>query len=224
MAACPPTHKVDVILKINITKPAVLALVVANLVPLVGVFWLGWDAFALLLLFWLENVVIGFYNVLRMAVARGNRSGATSRFILIPFFIIHFGAFTLGHGLMLFAIFSDLAGVGRPEPGELFGLVLGQVRDRHLEWPLLALFVSHGVSFATNTLAAGEFRQLRAEKLMGQPYHRIIMMHLTVLFGALLAHLSGNSAWALVVLVGLKLAVDWRSHLAERQRMTSGYS
>ncbi len=211
-------------MKVNITTPAAWALVVANLVPLFGVFWLGWDAFALLLLFWLENVVIGFFNVLRMAVARGNGSATASRFFLIPFFVIHFGAFTLGHGVMLFAIFSGLVGVGRPEPGELFGLVLEQVRDRHLEWSLLALFVSHGVSFVTNTLAGGEFRQMRLDKQMSRPYGRVVMMHLTVLVGALLAQLLGNNAWALVVLVGLKLAVDLRSHLAERRQMAPHHS
>lgn len=50
--------------------PSVLALTAANLIPVVGVLWLGWQVFALLLLFWLENVVVGAFTVLRMLAAR----------------------------------------------------------------------------------------------------------------------------------------------------------
>ena len=35
-------------------RPSVLILVAANLVPLIGVIFWGWDAFVLLMLYWLE--------------------------------------------------------------------------------------------------------------------------------------------------------------------------
>lgn len=205
-------------------KTSAWALIAANLVPLIGVLGFGWDVFSLLLLFWLENIAIGIVNVLRILVARGGGSAAAaSRFFLAPFFIVHFGGFTLGHGLMLFAIFSDTTGLPGPDPGELMPLVVEQVRARGLGWSFLALFVSHLVSFATNTLGAGEYKETHPAKQMGRPYGRIIVMHLTVLVGAFLAHWTGSSVWALVILVGLKLTVDLRAHLAER-RAAGSYS
>jgi len=41
-------------------------LVAANLVPLAGVLWWDWSVFALLVLFWMENVVIGLLFALRL--------------------------------------------------------------------------------------------------------------------------------------------------------------
>jgi hypothetical protein len=200
------------------------ALIVANIVPLIGVIGFGWDVFSLLLVFWWENVAIGVVNVLRILVAQGGGpSGAASRFVLAPFFVVHFGGFTLGHGLMLFAIFAGTTGLASPDPGDLIPLALEQVQARGLGWSVLALFVSHIVSFVTNTLVAGEYKQMQPIKQMGRPYGRIVVMHLTVLFGAILAQLTGSSVWALVILVGLKLAVDLRAHLAER-RAAGSYS
>ena len=46
--------------------PSALVLVAANLVPLAGVLFFGWSVFATLLLFWVENVIVGGFNVLRM--------------------------------------------------------------------------------------------------------------------------------------------------------------
>jgi Family of unknown function (DUF6498) len=42
------------------------ALIAANLVPLFGVLFLGWDAFAIVAIYWAENVIIGVINLLKM--------------------------------------------------------------------------------------------------------------------------------------------------------------
>ena len=48
-------------------QPANLILLAANLFPLVGVIFWGWDAFVLLMLYWLETAVIAFWTVARIA-------------------------------------------------------------------------------------------------------------------------------------------------------------
>jgi hypothetical protein len=57
--------------RISWLQPSVIALVLANLVPLGGVFLFHWEVFPLLFLFWLENVVIGILNVVKMLLACG---------------------------------------------------------------------------------------------------------------------------------------------------------
>lgn len=47
-------------------RPSAVALVLANLIPLFGVLFLGWDAFAIVVLYWVENLIIGAINVLKM--------------------------------------------------------------------------------------------------------------------------------------------------------------
>lgn len=207
----------------HLVTPAALALVLANLVPLIGVFWLGWDAFSLLLLFWLENLIIGFFNILRMLVARGGGDHqAAKKIFMIPFFTVHYGGFTFAHGVMLFSIFADARNTGLPDIPGLAGMTAALVGELHLGWPLLALCTSHGISFVTNSLLGGEYKSYRVDKLLMRPYGRVIIMHIAVLLGAFLAQATGNSRWALVILVGLKIAVDLRGHLAERRVFAAG--
>ena len=41
-------------------------LVLANLIPLFGVLYLGWSLMLIMILFWLENIVVGFYTIVKM--------------------------------------------------------------------------------------------------------------------------------------------------------------
>jgi len=50
--------------------PSLFALLVANAFPIAGVLFLGWKVFPLVLLYWLENVVVGGFNVAKMLLAQ----------------------------------------------------------------------------------------------------------------------------------------------------------
>src|ERR1041384_8782002 len=71
---------------------SVSALVIANAVPLAGVLFFGWKVFPLILLYWLENVIVGGFNVLRMLTANPDSPVSwLGKAFLIPFFCVHFG-------------------------------------------------------------------------------------------------------------------------------------
>jgi hypothetical protein len=205
-----------------------LLLVISNLLPLIGVIWWGWNAYLLVLLFWCENVVVGVFNILRMVTANGGGlGGQLSKVFLIPFFTFHYGMFTFVHGIFVVAMFSGGFGTGTSGatsslpasagPGSLLAVVTEAIRSHHLGWPLLALVLSHGFSFATNYIGSGEYRRITAPELMGRPYGRIIALHVTILIGGFLA-LATNSHWAaMAILVAMKIAMDLKAHLAERR-------
>jgi len=50
-----------------LSRPSSIVLILANLVPLVGVLYFDWSVLDILLLYWTESVIIGLVNVLRMA-------------------------------------------------------------------------------------------------------------------------------------------------------------
>ena len=58
--------------KTDFSKPSVLVLVTANVIPLLGVLFLGWSTFAIVVIYWSENVIIGAINVLKMIVCSPN--------------------------------------------------------------------------------------------------------------------------------------------------------
>jgi hypothetical protein len=53
---------------------------------------------------------------------------------------------------------------------------------------------------------------------MSQPYGRVVVLHLTVLFGGWIVLTIGSPLLALVLLVALKTAADVRAHQAERRK------
>jgi len=198
--------------------PSQVALVLANAVPLVGVLLLGWTVFPLLLLYWLENVVVGAFNVLKMLLAKPAEPVYwAGKLFLIPFFIVHFGGFTFVHGVLVVAFFGP-KGI---QPFDLLTAVPAAIRANELGWGLLSLIASHGFSFYWNYVKNGEYQRASLQALMGQPYSRVIVLHLTVLFGGWIVMLLGSPVGALLVLVALKTAADWRGHRAERRKFAA---
>jgi hydrogenase/urease accessory protein HupE len=89
---------------------------------------------------------------------------------------------------------------------------------------LVALAISHGVSFAVNFLGAREWETTTVRELMTIPYRRIVVMHLTVIFGGFLVLLIDRQLPALVLLVLLKIAADLHGHVRERTRTRAAVS
>src|ERR1044071_8277792 len=164
---------------------ATAVLVFANAIPLFGVLFLGWQVFPLILLYWLENVIVGGFNVLRMLVADPQDPIPWGgKAFLIPFFCVHFGGFTTVHGVFVFAMFGGPAYAHQffPSPAS----VLAAIRQTGIGFAALGLVISHGVSFVGNYLLSGEYRRASLQQLMSQPYGRVIVMHLVILGGGFL--------------------------------------
>lgn len=88
------------------------ALILANVTPLVGVFFFEWDTAMTLMAYWFENLVVGTYTILKMAMAAcGSGVEHLQKLFMIPFFCLHFGAFCAGHGMFLLGfVVGDEAG------------------------------------------------------------------------------------------------------------------
>lgn len=198
-------------------RPSVLALVAANLIPLGGVLFLGWEIFPLVFLFWLENVIVGGFNALKMLLAGpAPTAGGAAKAAMIPFFCFHYGMFCFVHGVFVLGLFGrgTVAVKGFPDAALFWQVLTGQ----HLFWAALALAASHGVSFVLNYLRSGEYRQARLEALMQAPYGRVVVLHVAILGGGFLILGLGSPVWALALLVFLKIGLDVRAHLRERRR------
>ncbi len=190
-----------------LTAPSSVALLAANAFPLAGIALFDWDLGEIMVLFWAENAVIGFYTLLRLAVV--------ARWMVVfagTFFVAHYGAFMVGHFMFVYYLFVLGIGATGPEPG-----VVEALGDLFLPlWPaLVGLFTSHGVSFYTNFLKRREYVGRTVNHQMAEPYKRVMVMHVTIIFGGWIIMLLGQPVGALVLLIALKTAVDLRSHRTE---------
>lgn len=202
-------------------------LVVVNLLPILGVLFLDWDVASLVILYWSENLILGFYTLLKMLVKspkRGVGMGA--------FFVIHYGGFCAGHGMVILAmLFNSEFDPSPADPWPAF-LVFPQLLVNVIThvlslaptaWLLAfaAMFISHGASFVTNFLMGPERQQQEFGRLMMAPYSRIVILHVAILVGGVLALKVGEPLLVLLALVILKTAMDYKLHLREHNQLAA---
>jgi hypothetical protein len=218
---------------------AIALLLIVNLIPLVGAIFWGWNVFTLLILYWLENGIVGVFNVLKMALAQGpldTRSGppekvtTASRATLIPFFIVHYGIFWVVHGVFVLSLPTIIELGFGPDTAPILpdGTFIGSEeaavgpRLDLVALGAIGLAISHGVSFLFNYLGRGEYRTARLGLLMFAPYVRLVALHLTIIVGGMLSISLGSPVGSMIVLVAIKIAIDLALHVREHRRAESG--
>ncbi len=210
-----------------------LALIAANLIPLYGVLILGWNVFAIMCLYWLENLTIGFFNILRMVAAAQPRSGVEWRRALVhpALFMVHYGMACLIYGLFVVFLFAGdlMPGPEDTDPpgdaGQALLVFAGRLftpSSCYLGVQILkgfsGLVLSHGISFVVNFIGRGEFRRVSPGELEWRPYGRVLVLHVALLVGGPIVMITGAYAMGVAVLVLVKIGLDVRLHWNERTR------
>ncbi|MBT5684012.1 MAG: hypothetical protein HON77_05425 [Gammaproteobacteria bacterium] len=180
-----------------------VALIAANLAPVGGVLFFAWTIEDVLLLYWAESAVIGIYNLARMWVI-----GRWKILLLGPFFLVHYSGFMAGHLFFIYALVISSSDVSVSASGILDHLLL-------LSPALIALLISHGVSFFFNFLGEKEYETTSLSEQLNAPYRRIVVMHITIMLGSLLVMAMDNKLLFVVSMMALKVGLDLRAHLGE---------
>ncbi len=200
----------------DLEKPSVIVLILANLLPVYGILFLDWEVFPLLFLYWIENVIVGAINVGKMVLASpGNAGQWAVKVFLIPFFCFHYGMFTAVHGIFVIGLFG---GFFNENPFPNAGVIYRTVMDHQLYLAIIALAISHLVSFIYNYIGKGEYKKANVSELMGQPYGRVVVLHLTIIFGGFLVSALGSPEFALVLLIAIKAFIDIVTHVRQHAR------
>lgn len=180
--------------------PALIFMLFTNAIPIFGVLTFGWDVGTILTLYWLESVIIGILNIPKMWTCEGSLG---TKLFLTPFFIAHFGGFSLGHAFFLKDVFKV---------GTLFDSLLS---FGPILWTALTFLLSHIFSMLINFFGKKEYEGRLANEQMFFPYGRIIIMHIVIIFGGGLVMLLGQPLIALIMLIGLKVMFDMAAHTME---------
>jgi uncharacterized protein DUF6498 len=210
--------------------PSTVLVLVADLIPLAGILWWDWDAFVLLMLYWMETAVIAFWALARVFMVAGGpyRSGISfianmaPRLGLTCFFLVHASGFMGAHLLFLWVVFSGKWGQTIYNPHDF---IHQMVLPYHLWVPLGMTFVARGIAFVRDmlsrrtlgtALAAATTQQQQNDAIggiVGGLYGRIILMHITILAGVGVAKMIG-SIGPYVLLIAIKTAFDVLIHVS----------
>jgi hypothetical protein len=203
-----------------------IALLLANLVPVIGVLYLEWDASSIIVLYWAENLIVGGFTLLKMLLV--GKAGALFKML---FFCVHYGGFCAIHGIFVLELtrfageqFTPAAAASWPGPLALLQLFIGLVQQvlaaapEAFIWGCIALLLSHGTSFLLLFIGQQEYRHTTVNELMKAPYQRIVVMHIAVIAGGFLVVRLGSPLGLLFALVALKTGMDIMLHNRSHRR------
>ena len=183
-----------------------LLIVLLNLIPVGGVLWLGGDAGQILMLYWVENIIIGVMSLIRILTARQPDTlapGSTQMGTIGVgcFFIVHYGLFTLVHGVFTMMLAARIIDGGD-------GLWERVFANPSFHWAVLGVMGLQVVILIREWWSSGLWRRSTPGMEMFRPYGRIVVLHVTVLAAAW--WLSGTAApmGAVLILCLMKAVVE----------------
>jgi hypothetical protein len=196
-----------------------LILLIGNLLPLAGVVLWGWDAFLLLMLYWMETVIVAFWTVVQIRLSAPGAAGTltangvrkvTAPGSLAAFFALHSGLFIGVHLLFLWVLFS---GDWYARTG-FFGFFTHAIGAEALWIPLLFLFFARGAMALNDGLwrrqrrpDSPEAAEKKMDGILIGLYGRIVAMQIAIIAGAWFARAIG-SIFPLILLIVCKTAAE----------------
>ncbi len=184
-----------------LTDSSTISLLLSNFLVITLAIVQGWEVTTVLWVYWMQSVIIGFFNFLRILSLKkfstenftinNQPTSPTSNTKLFTafFFAFHYGFFHFIYAIFLFNFFRS------SQPLDFGYLFLGG----------LIFFLNHFFSYRHNKIIDGQ-KTRNIGQLMFSPYARIIPMHLIIIFGAFL----GQST--LIVFLLLKTLADLLMH------------
>lgn len=163
----------------------------ATLVPI----WLGWwDVFAVLGLYWFENLCTGVVQYRKLRDAE-TATPPKDDFSMASFFAIHYGIFTGVHGLLVLVF---------------FGLVMGGLWQQGHGWwaSAIAIAATQGFGYRNDWQRRSGWLHTTPGRLMAEPYARVVVLHLIVIGGGWLALTSASPRSILLAFAVLKLVIE----------------
>ncbi len=181
-------------------------LIFINLVPLFGVWFLGWDAAQMFLVYCMETIIAGLINILKMLVVtfikkkdvwqtQGSSVTMVSGYFFIFFFIIHYGFF-VAIQLMLFLAVSGMISDGM-NPFVIFPKAF-QLLDGYTWKLLLGFAVIYTIKAFNDFILSGEYKTISLGRLMFSPYIRIVIQQFVVITGSLFLQFGAGKIFMLI--------------------------
>lgn len=187
-------------------------LIVINLVPLYGVWFEGWDAKQVFLVYCLETVIIGLINVVKMACVTllvkktdvwentGASTSMQSGWFFIFFFIIHYGFFVFVQTQIFFAVTGMM-----PDGSMLFRYSkIPELLGPNGRLVLLIFIVYYTVQNLYAFFNSGNYKTISMGHLMFEPYVRIFVQQIVVILGSMFLTFGAGKIFMLVF-VAIKL-------------------
>jgi len=205
-------------------QPSALALIAANMVPVFGTLFLGWSVAALIFLFWIENIILGIMNIVKLLTIKFDSQGESAarnwggKGFITLFFTVHYGGFCAAHALLVMILIAAALHI-EFEDGLPRGYFIDVLFRDKLVYAPAVILVSHLVSLISNWFHKKERYGKDLYQVMMAPYSRIVALSITGIIGAIPIMMLRSPVAGLILLLAIKTVMDLKAHLKERERM-----
>ena len=182
-----------------------------------GIVFFDWPTFTVLALYWLENVIVGAFTVVRILAAGARTEAYLGALAGAVFFTLHYGFFCFLHGVFVAVLFGGIATTaGLLDP---VLLMIGRVAGDRIGALVVAAMVVAAAADAWRAwreVDSGEGRSVGG--IMSSPYGRIVVLHVVLIGGGFLVQALRLPALAALLLVAFKLVYDLRAQRRDEAR------
>lgn len=184
-----------------------LVLILANFTPIFGILFFDWNSFSVIFLYWIETVIIGFYNYLKIKKISNNKFSPW-----LIFYIIQYPLFLFVYLFLILNIFDanlphsqDYLQVLKILSSFFYSIFISAA----------FIFISHGFSWQYNFINKKEYQKIQPLQQVFAPYKRMFIMHVFIVAAAKLADYYNydENMLAIICLVILKSTIDLAIHL-----------
>ena len=184
------------------------SLLIANLIPVIGVWFLDWSAKEVFLVYCLETIIIGGFTLIKLFITgisgkatdtwetQGGSKMKQPFWFFMLFFLLHYGLFVA----VQMGIFFSVSGIGDEHGITFFNFFS--------KWPSLltkdayimlgAFIVSYGFRLTSDFIMTGDYKTSSLGYLMFQPYGRIFIQQVTVILGSMFLSFGAGKVFILV--------------------------
>jgi len=177
-----------------------LSIILLNIIPIIGVLLLGWNVYQLITIFLLESVLVGVFNLVKMALAKKPSLDtgiikAFSKIGLMLFFCFHYFFFLLILSVFVFTMVVPADHIGLSNLNFILIIIM-----------LFAGCTSH---FITDYMLPKKYLTTAPGDLFFSPYSRVWILAALIFAGGFISHnRMGNQYFYLIILVSTKLFAD----------------
>jgi hypothetical protein len=211
-------------------------LIIANLVPVYGVWFEGWDAKEVFMVYCIETVIVGLFTLVKMGIVtaykkwdwwenNGSRTKVHGAFHML-FFMVHYGFFI---AIQMF-IFSKTAIFDSSKDFGLFNFLFSL--PSHFDksaWTMLSGFVvGYGYKNVTEFILTDDYKTASLSTIMFEPYIRIFIQQFTVILGSFILLFNATNLFILLFalvkiffLVGIDYDKMMKKALADQKSKAS---
>jgi hypothetical protein len=168
------------------------------------------SAISILFTYFLETIIIGIFNAIKMLWCILFGKSKTSEFSSILFFLVHYGFFVAIQSIFGFALFSIQGSEIIKEPFNVFQNYNAILHLEDIQYALPAIIFTHLGKFITDYINHKKYLKFTVKDIMYRPYIRVFIQQFVVILSFFFIVFDNGEAGiiAVILLILFRLCID----------------